>query len=235
MQKGKMIYEGKAKIMYETEDPDLLIQYFKDSATAFDGVKKAEISQKGVVNNKISTRIFEYLASKGIKSHFVRQLSDREMLVKRLQIIPLEVVMRNVIAGSLAKRYGLPEGGKLKSPLFELYYKSDALHDPMLTEDHALLLGFAPRAQLRKIRELAFTVNKLLVKYFDRRNIILVDFKLEFGLHEGKTLLLGDEVSPDGCRLWDRTTQEKLDKDRFRRDLGGVEEAYQEVLKRVLS
>jgi phosphoribosylaminoimidazole-succinocarboxamide synthase len=235
MQKGKMIYEGKAKIMYETEDPDLLIQYFKDSATAFDGVKKAEISQKGVVNNKISTRIFEYLASKGIKSHFVRQLSDREMLVKRLQIIPLEVVMRNVIAGSLAKRYGLPEGGKLKSPLFELYYKSDALHDPMLTEDHALLLSFAPRAQLRKIRELAFTVNKLLVKYFDRRNIILVDFKLEFGLHKGKTLLLGDEVSPDGCRLWDRTTQEKLDKDRFRRDLGGVEEAYQEVLKRVLS
>ena len=235
MKKGRMIYEGKAKIMYETEDPDLLIQYFKDSATAFDGIKKAEISQKGVMNNQISTRMFEFLAAKGIKSHFVSRLSEREMLVKRLKIIPLEVVMRNVIAGSLAKRYGLPEGGKLKSPLFELYYKSDALHDPMLTEDHALLLGFAPKAQLRQIKELAFKVNKLLVKFFDKRNIILVDFKLEFGLYKGKNLILGDEISPDGCRFWDKTTQEKLDKDRFRRDLGGVEEAYQEVLKRVLS
>lgn len=230
-----MIYEGKAKILYETEDPELLIQYFKDSATAFDGVKKAEIPDKGVINNQISTRMFEFLESKGIKSHFVRRLSDREMLIKRLKIIPLEVVMRNVIAGNLAKRYGLPEGGKLKSPLFELYYKSDALHDPMLTENHVLALGFAPKAQLQRIKEMAFKVNKLLVKFFDKRNVILVDFKLEFGLYKGKTLLLGDEISPDGCRFWDKTTQEKLDKDRFRRDLGGVEEAYQEMLKRVLS
>ena len=230
-----MVYEGKAKILYETEDPELLIQYFKDSATAFDGVKKAEIPDKGVINNQISTRMFEFLESKGIKSHFVRRLSDREMLVKRLKIVPLEVVMRNVIAGSLAKRYGLPEGGKLKAPLFELYYKSDALHDPMLTENHVLALGFAPKAQLQRIKEMAFKVNKLLVKFFDKRNIILVDFKLEFGLYKGKTLLLGDEISPDGCRFWDKTTKEKLDKDRFRRDLGGVEEAYQEMLKRVLS
>lgn len=227
------IYEGKAKILYSTEDPNLVIQYFKDEATAFDGKKKGIIQEKGVLNNKISSRIFKYLEERGIKTHFVEMLSDREMLVKKLKIIPIEVVVRNIAAGSLAKRMGVEEGTPLKETVLEFYYKSDALGDPMINEYHVKAFRLAGADELRRIEVLALKINKFLSDFFDERGIILVDFKLEFGAHKGK-VLLGDEITPDGCRLWDKTTKEKMDKDRFRRDLGKVEEAYQEVLRKVL-
>ncbi len=233
MKRLEKIYEGKAKVLYTTEDPNLLIQYFKDEATAFDGKKKGIIQEKGVLNNKISSRIFRYLEDRSVKTHFVDMLSDREMLVKRLRIIPIEVVVRNIAAGSLSKRMGVEEGAPLKETILELYYKSDPLGDPMINEYHVKAFGLAEADELRKMEVSALKINRFLSEFFDERGITLVDFKLEFGVHRGE-LLLGDEITPDGCRLWDKETREKMDKDRFRRDLGKVEEAYQEVLRKVL-
>lgn len=229
----RKLYEGKAKIVYETEDPGLMILHFKDDATAFNARKKGTIPQKGVYNNKISSVVFQYLEERGVSTHYVRTLSDREMLVKRLQIIPIEVVMRNIVAGSLAKRLGLEEGMRLDSPVLELYYKSDALGDPMINEYHVRILGIATPEELLRLKEMAMHINGLLLQYFEHRGILLVDFKLEFGRHKGK-ILLGDEITPDGCRFWDRRTMEKLDKDRFRLDLGRIEEAYEEIYRRVV-
>ena len=232
MERRARIYEGKAKILYETDDPDLLIQYFKDDATAFNAAKRGTIVGKGVMNNRISATLLAHVAEHGIPTHFVKVLSDREMLVKRLQIIKIEVVVRNIVAGSLAKRLGLPEGQALAEPVLEFFYKDDALGDPMINDYHIRMLRLASGAEMEAIVDAAFRVNELLTEYFDRRGILLVDFKLEFGRHKGE-ILLGDEITPDGCRLWDKATHEKMDKDRFRRDLGGVEEAYAEVLRRV--
>jgi len=233
MEKREKIYEGKAKQLFTTDNPDLLVQYFKDEATAFDGKKKGIIEEKGVLNNKISSRIFEMLEGKGVKTHFVERLSDREMLVRKLRIIPVEVVIRNVAAGSLCKRLGVEEGLELKEPTLEFFYKSDPLGDPMINEYIARAFGWATDAELNQMKEAAFKVNRILSEFFSVRGIILVDFKLEFGEHKGE-VLLGDEITPDGCRLWDKTTREKMDKDRFRRDLGKVEEAYREVLRKVM-
>ena len=233
MEKREKIYEGKAKQLFTTDNPDLLVQYFKDEATAFDGKKKGIIEHKGILNNKISSRIFRMLEEKGIKTHFVDTLSDREMLVKRLRIIPVEVVIRNIAAGSLCKRLGLEEGLALKEPTLEFFLKNDPLGDPMINEYHARVFGWATDAELAQMKETAFKINRILSEFFSERGIILVDFKLEFGEHKGE-VLLGDEITPDGCRLWDKTTREKMDKDRFRRDLGKVEEAYQEVLRKVM-
>lgn len=233
MKRLEKLYEGKAKVLYATDNPDLLIQYFKDEATAFDGKKKGIIESKGVLNNKISSRIFRYLESKGVKTHFVDMPSEREMVVRKLRILPIEVVVRNIAAGSLSKRMGVEEGTPLKETILELYYKSDPLGDPMINEYHVKAFGLAEGDELRRIEAEALKVNKYLSEFFDERGIILVDFKLEFGVHKGE-ILLGDEVTPDGCRLWDKTTREKMDKDRFRRDLGRVEEAYQEVLRKVM-
>jgi phosphoribosylaminoimidazole-succinocarboxamide synthase len=232
MKKGEPFYEGKAKILYATEDPDLIIQYFKDDATAFNAQKKGTIQEKGIMNNKISEVLFRYLEARGIPTHFVQRLNDREMLVRRLQIIPVEVIVRNVIAGSLAKRLGLQEGGALATPVLEHCYKSDPLGDPMINEFHIRALGWATDEEIKEVERLSFRVNELLKDFFAQRNLILVDFKLEFGRHHGK-VYLGDEICPDTCRLWEKGTLEKLDKDRFRRDLGKVEDAYQEVCRRV--
>jgi phosphoribosylaminoimidazole-succinocarboxamide synthase len=232
MERRAKIYEGKAKILYETDDPHLLIQYFKDEATAFDAKKRGIIERKGIYNNRISSVLFQYLEQHRVRTHFVRQLSDREMLVKRLEIIKIEVVVRNLSAGSLSKRLGLEEGQPLKEPVVEFFYKSDALGDPMINEDHVRLLNLATPQEVRAIRKGALRVNDLLREFLDGRSLILVDFKLEFGRHRGR-VLLGDEITPDGCRLWDKETLEKMDKDRFRRDLGKVEEAYQEVYRRI--
>ncbi len=233
MEKREKLYEGKAKQIYSTDDPDLYVQYFKDDATAFDGKKKGVIQQKGPLNNKISSRIFAYLAEHGIKSHFVERLSDREMLVKKLKIIPVEVVVRNVAAGSLSKRMGVPEGAPLSETIVELYYKSDELGDPMINEYHCKAFGLATPEQLAEMQASALKVNTILVEFFKERGLMLVDYKLEFGTHKGE-ILLGDEITPDGCRLWDIETHERMDKDRFRRDLGGVEEAYEAVMKKVM-
>jgi len=232
MKKGEPFYEGKAKILYATDDPDLIIQYFKDDATAFNAQKRGTIHEKGIMNNRISEVLFKYLESRGVPTHFVQRLSDREMLVKRLQIIPVEVIVRNRIAGSLAKRLGLEEGGTLSPPVLEHCYKSDPLGDPMINEFHIRAMGWATDAEIKEIEKLSFRVNELLKDFFDQRNLILVDFKVEFGRHHGK-VYLGDEICPDTCRFWEKDTLEKLDKDRFRRDLGKVEDAYQEVCRRV--
>jgi phosphoribosylaminoimidazole-succinocarboxamide synthase len=233
VKKGAKLYEGKAKKMYLTENPELLIQEFKDSATAFDGAKKGTIRGKGAINNQISAHLFRYLESYHIPTHFVRTLSDREMLVKKVEIIPVEVVVRNVVAGSLAKRLNEEEGRDLPEPLLEFYLKDDALHDPMITEEEILERGLATAQELEKIKRMALKVNAVLKDFFARRKLRLVDFKLEFGRHGGE-ILLADEISPDTCRLWDAETGERLDKDRFRRDLPGVVEAYREVHERVL-
>ena len=232
MERLELLYEGKAKQVYRTSDPDLLIQHFKDDATAFNAAKRGTILRKGVLNNQISTRVFQHLEGQGIPTHFVRSLSDRDMLVRRLEIILIEVVVRNTVAVSLAKRLGLEEGTPLPSPILEFYYKSDALGDPMINDDHIRFLGLASPAEVQAIREQALKINAALLQFLAQRDILLVDFKVEFGRHHGK-MLLGDEITPDGCRLWDRSTREKMDKDRFRRDLGRVEEAYQEVHRRV--
>ena len=232
MKKLEKIYEGKAKIIYNTEDPDLVIQHFKDDATAFDGKKKGSIKEKGALNNKISTKIFEFLEDSGVQTHFVEMLSDREMLVKRLAILPIEVVVRNIVAGSLAKRMGAEEGRELKDSVLELYYKDDSLGDPMINKFHVMAFELADSNQVLTMEREGIRINNILYTYFEERGMKLVDFKLEFGLHKGE-LILGDEISPDTCRLWDSETDEKLDKDRFRRDMGKVEEAYNEVLKRV--
>lgn len=226
------LYEGKAKILYRTEDPDLLRQVFKDDATAFDGLKKGSISGKGLVNNRISARLFTLLREHGIDSHFVRQLADNEMLVKRVAIVPVEVVVRNISTGSLCRRYGMQEGIVLDEPIVELYYKDDALHDPLMNDDHVLALQLATRDELAHMKSQALQVNAILKEFFDQLGIRLVDFKLEFGRHHGR-LLLADEISPDTCRFWEKESHRKLDKDRFRHDLGDVEKTYQEMLQRI--
>jgi phosphoribosylaminoimidazole-succinocarboxamide synthase len=232
MKKGKQIYEGKAKKLYETDDKDFYIQEFKDDATAFDATKRGTIKDKGIVNNKISAKLFELLEKNGVKTHFVRLLSDREMLIKPLEIIPVEVTIRNVVAGGMAKILGMEEGIKLKEPVLEYHYKNDKLHDPLFNEYHIKALGLATEEELHIIKSNSFKINKILKDFFSEKNLELIDFKLEFGRHKGE-ILLGDEISPDTCRLWDKSTQKKMDKDRFRRELGEIEEAYQEVLKRV--
>lgn len=233
MTRGEQLYEGKAKILYATDDPTLVIQYFKDDATAFNAQKRGTIIGKGVVNNQISAHLFQLLEREGVATHFIKTLSEREMLAKRLQIIPLEVTMRNIVAGGMAKMLGLEEGIVLKQPVFEWHYKSDPLGDPLINDDHIFALGAATAAELHQIRQQSARVNDILKRYFLARGIDLVDFKLEFGRHAG-AILLGDEISPDTCRFWERGTKKKLDKDRFRRDLGDVEAAYQEMLNRVV-
>ena len=229
MEKLERLYEGKAKILHKTSDPDLLIQYFKDDASAFDGKKKGTIVDKGVMNNHMSSRIFEYLEENGVKTHFVKTLNDREMLVKNLEIIPVEVVLRNVAAGSLCKRLGIEEGRVFEEqPILEFFYKSDPLGDPMINECHVDIFGWATKEEVEILKSEGLKINKLMVEFFKERKIRLVDFKVEFGRHKGQ-VLLGDEISPDGCRLWDWETNEKMDKDRFRFNLGSVEEKYQEV------
>lgn len=228
----KQLYEGKAKKVYATDNPDEFLVYFKDDATAFNGVKKGTILNKGVLNNKISAFFFELLGKHGIPHHFVRLVSDREMLVKKLDILAIEVVMRNIAAGSLAKRIGWEEGRKLPTPVVELYYKNDDLGDPLINEYHARAMGLADDSQLKAIQEFGLKINEILTAYLKDKKLELIDFKLEFGIHNGQ-LLLGDEISPDTCRFWDSETGQKLDKDRFRRDLGDVEDAYQEILYRL--
>lgn len=233
MEKQKMLYEGKAKKLFETEDKDLVIQEFKDDATAFDATKRGTIIGKGVVNNKVSAKLFELIESKGVETHYVKLLNDRDMLVKSLKIVPIEVTIRNIVAGGMAKLLGLEEGIVLKEPVLEYHYKSDALHDPLINEYHIKALDIVDEDALNVIRDRSFRINDILRDFFGKRELDLVDFKLEFGRHKDK-ILLGDEISPDTCRLWEKGTRKKLDKDRFRRDLGGIEEAYQEVLKRVI-
>jgi phosphoribosylaminoimidazole-succinocarboxamide synthase len=228
----EMFYEGKAKKLYSTSDPDLVIQYFKDDATAFNAKKRGTIVEKGVMNNRMSELFFTLLESNGIRTHFVRRLDDRQMLCKRLEIVPCETVVRNIVAGSMAKRLGREEGESLKFPIVEYYYKSDPLDDPLILPEHAIAFGWATAGELDQIHSLALRVNEVLKKFLDERGVLLVDFKLEFGRHHGE-ILLGDEICPDTCRFWDKATRQKLDKDRFRRDLGGVEEAYHEMLRRV--
>jgi phosphoribosylaminoimidazole-succinocarboxamide synthase len=232
MTKGALIYEGKAKKLFATDRPDRVIQYFKDDATAFNAQKRGTIVEKGVVNNRVSERLFRLLEEGGVPTHFVERLSDREMLTKKVTIVPIEVVVRNVVAGSLAKRLGLTEGEKIEPPVVEYYYKNDALGDPLITEEHIRLMKLADPSLVADIKARALQINKLLGPFFQQRGLVLVDFKLEFGLHDGK-LVLADEISPDTCRFWDQKTKESMDKDRFRKDLGKIEEAYQEVLRRV--
>ena len=233
-QKREMFYEGKAKKLYTTSDPDLVIQYFKDDATAFNAKKRGTIEAKGVMNNRMSELFFTLLERAGVRTHFVRRLDDREMLCKRLDIVPVETVVRNVVAGSMAKRLGREEGESLKQPVVEYYYKSDPLDDPLIYPEHAIEFGWATASEIEQIKSLALKVNEVLKRFLDERGVLLVDFKLEFGRHRGE-ILLGDEICPDTCRFWDKQTRQKLDKDRFRRDLGGVEEAYHEMLRRVES
>ena len=232
MEKGNKIYEGKAKILYETDSPDYLIQYFKDDATAFNAQKKGTIHDKGIMNNKISSRIFGILQTQGIPTHFEKSLSDREMLVKKVEIIPLEVIVRNIAAGSLSRLLGLEEGRKLVQPTFEFCYKEDKLNDPMINESHVLALELATKEDIESIKQYTLKINDILKEFFGRLNIDLVDFKLEFGKFKGE-VILADEISPDTCRLWEKGTGRRLDKDRFRKDLGNIEEAYQEILSRV--
>ena len=230
--KGKQVYEGKAKILYETDDPDLLIQYFKDDATAFNAQKKGTVQQKGIMNNKISTKMFEFLQANEITTHFVKHLSDREMLVKKVEIVPVEVIIRNKAAGSLCKMLGLKEGTPLKTAVFEFCYKKDELGDPLINEYHIEALGLATKQEIEAIKQQTFRINQLMQGFFKNLNLELIDFKLEFGRYHNK-IILADEISPDTCRLWEFGTGKKLDKDRFRHDLGNIEEAYQEVLSRV--
>ena len=236
MQKIDKIYEGKAKILYSTENANLLVQYFKDDATAFNAQKKAVIEGKGVLNNVISEFIMLKLAHENIPTHFVKRLDKREQLIKKVKIIPLEVIIRNISAGSMAKRLGIEEGRELLAPIFEICYKDDALGDPLINDDHAInVLKIINKNQLQEIKDYSLKINKILQKIFKDIKIKVVDFKIEFGFDvENKNqILLADEISPDSCRLWDENTSEKLDKDRFRRDLGGLVEAYQEVANRL--
>jgi len=233
VEQGEKLYEGKAKIVYATSRRDLVIQYFKDDATAFNALKRGTILGKGVVNNQMSATLFELLGRRGVPTHYIATLSEREMLCKKLDIIKIETIVRNVVAGSLAKSTGLPEGTDVKEPLVELYYKSDPLGDPMLNDEHVAMLKLAAPRELAWMKQTARRINAVLRPHLRQRGLLLVDFKLEFG-RAGSSLYLGDEISPDTCRLWDATTRQKLDKDRFRQDLGGVEDAYQEVYRRVV-
>ena len=232
MEKRDKIYEGKAKIVYNTDDPDLVIQYFKDDATAFNAAKKGTVVNKGIMNNKISTKLFEFLMKEGIETHFVKQLSDREMLIKKVEIVPVEVIIRNRAAGSLCRMLGLEEGMKLKSTVLEFCFKRDDLNDPLINETHIKALSLATEEEIATIKEYTLRINVLMTKFFAKLKLELIDFKLEFGRYKGK-IILADEISPDTCRLWEVGTGKKLDKDRFRHDLGNIEEAYQEVLNRV--
>ncbi len=233
MEKGQLLYEGKAKRIYATDDENIVWVEYKDDATAFNGEKKAQISGKGRLNNQITTLLFEKLAQAGIENHFVEKLSETEQLVKKVKIVPLEVVVRNIIAGSLAKRLGKEEGTELKTAIVEFYYKDDDLGDPIVNNDHIQYLEIATEAELQKIKGIALKVNEILAPYFAERNVKLVDFKLEFGVTTEGELILADEISPDTCRLWDKETNQKLDKDIFRRDLGNLTDAYEEILKRL--
>ena len=232
MEKKEALYEGKAKIIYATDKADELLVYYKDDATAGNGAKKGTIADKGILNNKMTAFFFELLEKQGIKTHYVSMPSEREMLVKKLDMIPLEVVMRNVAAGSLAERLGLEEGTVLSKPIVELYYKSDKLGDPMLNHYHIQAVGLATPEEVAKVEELGLKVNSILKDFLKEKKVDLIDFKLEFGRYNGE-VVLGDEISPDNCRFWDSDTHEKLDKDRFRRDLGNVEGAYKEMLRRL--
>ncbi len=233
MQKLKKIYEGKAKILYETDNPDLLIQYFKDDATAFDATKKGTIKEKGIMNNKIAAKLFQILEKEGIPTHFVELLNEREMLIKRVEIIPIEVTIRNVVAGGMSKALGIEEGRKLDCPVLEYHYKDDKLHDPLINEYHIRALKISGDSEMEIVKNYSFRINEILIKFFSSINLDLIDFKLEFGRFKQSEIILADEISPDTCRLWEKTTGKRLDKDRFRKDLGDIEEAYQEVLKRV--
>ena len=234
MEKTVQLYEGKAKKVFATEDPALCIVSYKDDATAFNGLKKGTIAGKGVVNNRMSNLMMQLLEKSGVPTHFVEELSDRDTLVKKVAIVPLEVIIRNVSAGSFAKHYGVEEGIIFDEPTIEFSYKNDELGDPLLNSYHALALKLATKEEIETIKKMAFKVNEVLTEYFKTLGIRLVDFKLEFGRLEDGTIVLADEISPDTCRLWDLKTNEKLDKDRFRRDMGGVEDAYKEVFKRLM-
>ena len=229
-----MLYEGKAKKIFLTDKADEVVQYFKDDATAFNAQKKGTILEKGVVNNRISTRLFELLEQAGVATHFLKNLSEREMLARRVTILPIEVVVRNRATGSIIKRLGLEEGLVIEPPLIEFFYKDDALGDPLITEDHIRMMNLATPDQVARLKTLSLKINDVLKPFFQKRGMMLVDFKLEFGLWNGQ-ILLADEISPDTCRFWDIKTGERMDKDRFRKDLGRIEETYQEVLKRVCS
>ena len=233
MEKQELLYEGKAKKVYATRDPERLIVSYKDDATAFNGLKKGTIRGKGAINNQMSNLLMARLEKEGVPTHLVEELNDRETLVKRVSIVPLEVIVRNIAAGSFSKRYGVEEGVVFEQPTFELSYKNDGLGDPLLNDDHAVALGLASREELALIRKYALAVNRVLGEIWRACGIILVDFKVEFGRLGDGTIVLAAEISPDTCRLWDAETQEKLDKDRFRRDLGGVEEAYVRVMERL--
>lgn len=235
MEKLQQLYEGKAKKVFTTENPDLLIVSYKDDATAFNGEKKGTIVGKGVVNNRVTNHLMKYLEANGIPTHFVEELNDRETVVKKVSIVPLEVIVRNIAAGSLAKRLGLEEGTPLKRTVLEYCYKDDALGDPMVNEYHILAMEYAAEDELKLIADYSLRINGLLEKYFAELGVRLIDFKLEFGKTSDGTIVLADEISPDTCRFWDVATGKKLDKDRFRRDLGGVEDAYNEIMKRVFS
>lgn len=232
MEKREKLYEGKAKIVYSTDNPDLVIQYFKDDATAFNAAKKGSVDEKGIMNNKISSKIFEFLGGQGIPTHLEKRLSDREMLVKKVNIVPVEVIIRNKAAGSLSRLLGIPEGTVLKSTILEFCYKEDKLGDPLINEYHIRALGLATDDEIKTISQYTLKVNELLSGFFKKLNLELIDFKLEFGRYKGK-IILADEISPDTCRLWEFGTGKKLDKDRFRHDLGNIKEAYQEVMQRV--
>ncbi len=234
MKKRKKLYEGKAKRVFKTEDPELYIVDYKDDATAFNGEKKGTIVGKGVINNRVTNHLMKMLEARGIPTHFVEELSERETLVKKVKIVPIEVIVRNIAAGSLAKRLGLPEGTRLKSTVLEYCYKDDALGDPFINEYHVAAIGLATSEELRVIDDYSFRINKILTEYLKDVGIELIDFKLEFGRLSDGTIVLADEISPDTCRFWDSKTHEKLDKDRFRRDLGNVEGAYREILRRLL-
>ena len=232
MIQGDMLSEGKAKKIFLTDQPDEVVQYFKDDATAFNAQKKGTILEKGIVNNKISTRLFELLEQAGVATHFLKKLSDREMLARRVKILPIEVVIRNRATGSIIKRLGLEEGLVIDPPLIEFFYKDDSLGDPLITEDHIRMMNLATSDQVASLKTLSLKINEVLKPFFQERGMMLVDFKLEFGLWNGQ-ILLADEISPDTCRFWDIQTGERMDKDRFRKDLGRIEETYQEVLRRV--
>lgn len=234
MKTGNLIYEGKAKKVYETDDKDVVLVDYKDDATAFNGLKKGTIAGKGVVNNKVTNFMMQLLEKEGVKTHFIEEISDRQTLVKRVSIVPLEVIIRNISAGSFAKNYGVEEGIVFDEPTIEFSYKNDDLGDPLINSYHAIALKLATKQEIEQIKQMAFKVNEVMKKFFLSVGVELVDFKLEFGRTSDGTIVLADEISPDTCRFWDSKTHEKLDKDRFRRDLGNVEDAYNEMSKRIL-
>lgn len=233
MEKRAQLYEGKAKKVYATDDENLVIVSYKDDATALDGLKKGTIAGKGVINNRMSNFLMQILEQNGVKTHYVEELNDRDTVVRKVSIVPLEVIIRNISAGSFAKRYGVEEGIVFDEPTIEFSYKNDDLHDPLINDYHALALKLATKDEIEQIKTMAFKVNEVLKAYFLKLNVKLVDFKLEFGRLADGTIVLADEISPDTCRFWDAQTNEKLDKDRFRRDMGGVEDAYNEMMRRV--